>query len=169
MSIQTAYAKKLLSANDAANLLPKVGNIGIGMAVSAPPALLRAIEKRVIAKEIEKLNLYYLHSASPLCSTLLKYDYMDRIKPHPFFMGQAERDLIQQGIQEQRRVIFFMPSHFSEVPKIIEQHIELDTFIMTVSPMDKGGYFSCGTNSDYTIPAARFAKKINCRSESSHA
>src|SRR5271167_2901627 len=26
--------------------------------------------------------------------------------------------------------------------------------------MDKGGFFSCGTNSDYTIPTARIAKKL---------
>jgi itaconate CoA-transferase len=29
-----------------------------------------------------------------------------------------------------------------------------------VAPMDKGGFFSCGTNSDYTIPTARTAKKL---------
>jgi itaconate CoA-transferase len=160
MSYWTDYQKKLTTAENAAEWLPKSGNIGIGMAASAPPALLQAIEKRVLQRDIERLNLYYLHSAPPLYNSLLKYEYMDRIKPHPFFMGAAERELIQRGVADNKRVIFFVPTSFSEVPKVIEDYLDLDTFIMTVSPMDKGGYFSCGTNSDYTIPAARFAKKL---------
>jgi itaconate CoA-transferase len=32
--------------------------------------------------------------------------------------------------------------------------------MMMVSPMDKAGLFSCGTNGDYTIPTARIAKKL---------
>jgi itaconate CoA-transferase len=31
---------------------------------------------------------------------------------------------------------------------------------MMVAPMDKGGFFSCGTNADYTIPTARIAKNL---------
>jgi acyl-CoA hydrolase len=34
----------------------------------------------------------------------------------------------------------------------------IDAFIVMVAPMDKAGFFSCGTNSDYTVPAARDAK-----------
>lgn len=160
MDYHVEYQKKLTTAEKAAEWLPKLGNIGIGMAASAPPALLRAIEKRVQQHDIQRLNLYYLHSTPPLYDSLLKYEYMDRIKPHPFFMGAAERELIQRGVVDNKRVIFFVPTSFSEVPKIIEDYLDLDTFIMTVSPMDKGGYFSCGTNSDYTIPSARIAKKL---------
>jgi itaconate CoA-transferase len=32
--------------------------------------------------------------------------------------------------------------------------------VMVVAPMDKAGFFSCGTNGDYTIPTARIAKKL---------
>ena len=38
--------------------------------------------------------------------------------------------------------------------------IGIDAFIMMVAPMDKAGFFSCGTNGDYTIPTARVAKKL---------
>ncbi|MBY0378553.1 MAG: 4-hydroxybutyrate CoA-transferase [Gammaproteobacteria bacterium] len=160
MDYRAEYEDKLTTAEKAAQYIPQSGHIGIGMAMSAPPALLNALEKRVLQQEIEELNLYYLHSTMPLTSTLLKYPYMGRIKPHPFFMGAAERELIHLSIADNKRAIFFMPCNFSEVPKIIQNYLDLDTFIMTVSPMDKGGYFSCGTNSDYTIPAARMAKKL---------
>ena len=160
MDYHAEYRRKLTTAEKAAEWLPKFGNIGIGMAVSAPPAILQAIEKRVRQGDIERLNLYYMHSASPLYDSLLKYEYMDRIKPHPFFMNTAERELIARGVADNKRVVFFMPSSFSQVPQIIEDYLDLDTFILTVSPMDKGGYFSCGTNSDYSIPSARIAKKL---------
>lgn len=52
-----------------------------------------------------------------------------------------------------------MPGNFSNVLGIL-QEIGIDTFLVMVSPMDKAGFFSCGTNSDYTIPTARNAKKI---------
>jgi itaconate CoA-transferase len=38
--------------------------------------------------------------------------------------------------------------------------VGIDAFIMMVAPMDKAGFFSCGTNGDYTIPTARVAKKL---------
>ncbi len=160
MDYHAEYQAKLMTAEEAAQCIPASGNIGIGMAMSAPPALLQALEKRVVQHDVEQLNLYYLHSAFPLTNSLLKYPYMDRIKPHPFFMGAKERELIHLGTADNRRVVFFMPSNFSEVPQIIQRYLDLDVFVMTVSPMDKGGYFSCGTNSDYTIPAARMAKKL---------
>jgi acyl-CoA hydrolase len=36
----------------------------------------------------------------------------------------------------------------------------MDAFIAQVSPMDKAGFFSCGTDGDYTIPTARSAKQL---------
>src|SRR5271155_4302816 len=50
-----------------------------------------------------------------------------------------------------------MPGNFSSMPRILAE-IGIDAFVVTVAPM--GGFFSCGTNSDYTIPTARIAKKL---------
>ena len=71
------------------------------------------------------------------------------IKPHPFFPTIVERSLIEHGRQEQRQVVYYMPGNFSAMPGILAQ-IGIDAFIMQVAPMDKAGFFSCGTNGDYT-------------------
>ena len=84
---------------------------------------------------------------------------MDVIKPHPFFISKTERALLEQGKRDHRKTIQFMSGNFSSVPGILEE-IGIDVFIVMVSPMDKSGLFSCGTNSDYTIPSARIAKKL---------
>jgi itaconate CoA-transferase len=71
----------------------------------------------------------------------------------------VERRLFELGQQDNRRVVFYMPGNFSAMPRTLRE-IGIDAFIMMVAPMDKGGFFSCGTNADYTIPTARIAKKL---------
>ncbi len=159
MTYQSEYQSKLTTPEKAVQLIPSRGNISLGMAVSEPPALLSALEKSILAGRIDELRVYYMHSEEQMHETILKYEYMDRIKPHPFYMGSIERDLVLQGLKEKKKAIFYMPGNFSSVPAILDE-IGIDVFLVTVSPMDKAGFFSCGTNSDYTIPIARNAKKL---------
>lgn len=153
------YKAKLKSAPAAAALIPARGNLSMGMAISEPPALLGALEERVRRGEIERLNLYYSHSVAAAAATILKYEYLEVIRPHPFFPTIIERALGRRGEQEGRRVIEYMPGNFSAMPQTLAA-IGIDAFLMMVAPMDKAGFFSCGTNSDYTIPAARAAKRL---------
>jgi len=156
---ESEYRSKLMTAEEAVKLIPTRGNLSMGMAISEPPALLAALEERVKRGEIERLNLYYSHSVAAAASTILKYEYLDAIRPHPFFPTIIERTLGRRGEQEGRRVIEYMPGNFSAMPRTLEA-IGIDAFVLMVAPMDKGGFFSCGTNADYTIPAARFAKRL---------
>jgi itaconate CoA-transferase len=54
------------------------------MAVSEPPALLKALEETVKAGTIEQLRVYYSHSVAAAAVTILNYEYMDVIKPYPW-------------------------------------------------------------------------------------
>ncbi len=159
MDIKSLYQSKLKNADEAVQLIPARGILSKGMAVSEPKALLEAIERRIKAGSIEALKLYYMHSEKHLHDTLLKYEYMDQIKPHPFFMGPIERGIVQRSLMEGKKYIYYMPGNFSSVPKVLSE-IGLDAMVLMVAPMDKGGFFSCGTNADYTILAARSAKKV---------
>lgn len=162
MIYQKEYNKKLMSPDDAVRLIPSHGTISMGMAISEPPLLLKALERRIkdsSANGIENLRLYYMHSEKPSRETILKYEYMDVIKPHPFFISTTERQLLDLGKRDHRKTIHFMSGNFSSVPGILAE-IGIDAFIVMVSPMDKSGLFSCGTNGDYTIPTARIAKKL---------
>jgi len=156
---ESEYRSKLTTATQAVELIPSRGTLSMGMAVSEPPALLKALEERVTRRTIEELRVYYSHSVTAAASTILKYEYMDVIKPHPFFPTVVERMLFERGEQDHRRVVYYMPGNFSAMPRTLAA-IGLDAFIVTVAPMDKGGFFSCGTNGDYTIPAARSARNL---------
>lgn len=155
------YRKKLTTADDAVKLIDRKCNIAFGMAVSQPPALLKAIANRAKNKGFDELCIYYLHAEEPANNSILQYELMDIIKPHPGFLGTKERQLIKQGdADNNRKVIFYVPNSFSHMPRYFREHIELDTCIVTVSPMDKSGFFTLGTNNDYTSTAARVAKKL---------
>lgn len=153
------YRAKLISAAAAVELIPARGTLSMGMAISEPPALLKALEDRLKRGAIEELRVYYSHSVAAAAVTILKYEYMDVIKPHPFFPTVIERMLFERGRQNNRQVIFYMPGNFSAMPRTLAA-IGIDAFVMMVAPMDKAGFFSCGTNGDYTIPTARVAKKL---------
>jgi len=160
MKYQSEFKSKLMSADDAVGLISKRGSIAMGMAVSEPPALLQALERRIQDKSLKELRVYYMHSEQTAHDTIFKYEYMDIIKPHPFYMGPVERMLTQKALSEDKKVIFYMPGNFSDVPHILTDYIDIDSFLVMVSPMDKAGFFSCGTNGDYTIPVGRAAKKL---------
>ena len=155
---EAEYKKKLRTAEEAVQLIPSRGNLSMGMGVSEPPAVLAALEQRILRHEIENLRIYYSHSVAA-ASAILKYEYMDVIKPHPFFPVAAERELARKGALEGRKVVYYMPGNFSKMPRVLAD-IGMDAFIVMVAPMDKGGFFSCGTNGDYTIPTAQSARKL---------
>lgn len=157
---ENEYQQKLTTPTDAVKLIPKKASISFGMAVSQPPALLKAIGERAKNRDLKEIKVYYLHAEKPANEYLLNYELMDIIKPHPMFLGEKERALIKQGDADNRKVIFYIPSSFSHVPRYFREWIDLDVFVVTVSPMDKAGYFTFGTNNDYSSTAARTAKKL---------
>ncbi|HVB80692.1 MAG TPA: acetyl-CoA hydrolase/transferase C-terminal domain-containing protein [Candidatus Binataceae bacterium] len=156
---EAEYRSKLMTPEAAVRLVPRRGTLSMGMAVSEPPALLQALEGRIVAGEIENLRVYYSHSAPAAMMTILKYEHMNVIKPHPFFPTVIERELARRGAEDRRQVVFYMPGNFSSMPRTLAD-IGIDAFVVMVSPMDKGGFFSCGTNGDYTIPTARNAQRL---------
>jgi itaconate CoA-transferase len=156
---RTEYQAKFMTPAEAVALIPTRGTLSMGMAISEPPALLKALEDRVLGATIEDLHVYYSHSLAASAGTILKYDYMTVIKPHPFFPTIVERTLFERGRHDKRQVIFYTPGNFNAMPRTLAR-IGIDAFIMMAAPMDSAGYFSCGTNADYTIPTARCARKL---------
>lgn len=160
MNLEAQYQSKLTTPEKAADAIMDDSVLVKGMAVSEPPALLAAIGARVAAKDIKKIKFYYFHSEKYAEASLLKYEYMDIVKPYCFFLTGVERELIKMGDAEGRKVINYVPNSFSQAPRFFRDYINADTFITTVSPMDQHGYFTFGTNNDYATTVARHCKKL---------
>ncbi len=157
--VQQQYQSRLLSASAAVAEITGDTDIAMGMALGEPPAILAALSEHIEQTGIANLRLWYFHSMPVAAKTVLRYELMGRVVPHCMFLGATERVLVEKGESEGRKVVHFVPAAFSDAPRILSQHVALDTFVTTVSPMDSHGYFSFGTNNDYASTAARSARR----------
>ena len=154
------YHAKLTDPDTAIQAVTSGSSVAIGQAASQPRALLGALAARAGRGEIDRVKLYYFHAETPMADTVLRYELMGRLQPYSMFLQRPERELIKRGEQDGRKVVFFVPTSFSGSVRLFAESIPVDTFIVTVSPMDENGYFTFGTNNDYTSSVARQAKHL---------
>lgn len=160
MTWQEIYTQRRLTATEAANRIESGQRVCMGMALAEPPAILAAIAARAEAEEIDEIKLYYFHSTPHAGATVLRYELLDRIRPHCFFLGPIERMLLERGEAEGKKTIAFVPGAFSQAPRLMTDPAPIDAFITTVSPMDQHGFFSLGTSNDYGSAVARSARQV---------
>ncbi|WP_417614119.1 acetyl-CoA hydrolase/transferase family protein [Parasphingorhabdus sp.] len=160
MTVFKQYAAKLVDANTAVASIPSGAHIAMGMAIAEPPALLAALAQRVKADELTDIKLWYFHSLAHAGETLLRPEFLDKVRPHCMFLSAIERELLKNAGDRSVSPIEFVPVAFSDAPKLLQETVPLDTCITTVSPMDKHGWFTLGTSNDYTSAAARSAKRL---------
>lgn len=154
------YRSKLTTAEAAVAAIPSGAHVSMGMAAAEPPALLMALADRVEAGSLADLRLWYFHSLPHAATTLLRYELLDRVRPHCMFLSPIERALIARGEAEGRIPIEFVPTAFSESSRLLSERVEIDTFVTTVSPMDRHGWFTFGTSNDYGSTVARSARRL---------
>src|SRR6202051_926128 len=161
MDIDARYQSKLTTPDEAVSSIPSGSKLSFGMAMTQPPALLKALADRAEAGGIENLNVYYFEATSIAGRTILRYELNDRIRPYCMFITETERALIKRGVEDgDRKVINYVPNNFHQAPRLRIEEIGIDTFVCTVSPMDRHGYFSFGTGNDYSTKVARSAKRL---------
>ena len=160
MEVAVEYRSKLMSPQAAVATVSSGENLAMAMAVAQPPALLSALAARIEASDLEQLNLWYFHSMEHAARTILRRDLLDRVRPHCMFLSPIERELIRQAGEEWRSLLEFVPTAFSDSSKILAERVKPETFITTVSPMDRHGYFTFGTANDYASTVARSAKRL---------
>ena len=159
-AVMAEYQSKLVTADVAVSQIPSDSDVAMGMAVAEPPALLTALAARLEQGGVSDLRLWYFHSLSHAAETVLRYELLDRIRPRCMFLSKVERALIRRGDAEGRQPIDFVPTAFSDSPRLLTESVPIDTFITTVSPMDRHGWFTFGTSNDYGTTVARSAKRL---------
>jgi itaconate CoA-transferase len=161
MDFTALYKSKLTTTAEAVGRIASGVNLSIGMAMTEPPALLKALADRAAAGKVDNLKVYYCESTRVAGSTILRYELLDRIRPYCMFISAVERALIKKGMQDGgRKVVNYVPSNFSHFPRVLTEHVGIDTFLVTVSPMDRHGYFTFGTGNDYSSKVARAARHL---------
>jgi itaconate CoA-transferase len=161
MDVRSIYQSKLTTPEQAVVAIPSGSKLAMGMAIAEPPALLKALADRAQAGKLEELKVYYFEATRIAGETILRYELIDRIRPYCMFVTATERALIKRGAEDGgRKVINYLPNNFHQAPRLLIEEIGIDTFVCTVSPMDRHGYFSFGTGNDYSTKVARAAKRL---------
>src|SRR5271168_1814592 len=161
MDIDARYQSKLTTPDQAVASIPSGSRLSMGMAMTEPPALLKALADRAEAGKVENVRLYYFEATSIAGRTVLRYELNDRLVPYCMFVSAVERALIKRGAEDGgRKVVRYVPNNFHQATRLLIDEIGIDTFVVTVSPMDRHGYFSFGTGNDYSTKVARAAKRL---------
>jgi itaconate CoA-transferase len=161
MEPTSLYTSKLTTPEKAVAGIPSGSRVSVGMAVAQPPGLLKALANRAAAGAVDDLRLYYYETTRIAGDTVLRYELNDRIRPYSMFVTAVDRALVKQGLEDGgRKVLSYVPNNFHEAPRLLIEEIGIDTFLHTVSPMDRHGYFSFGTGNDYSTKVARSAKLL---------
>ena len=158
MDIEGLYQQKLTTPTQAADYLNNGDNLILGMSVAMPPALMQGVADALHQSQLNELNLYYMHGTQALCDTILVPELADKVCPRPLFMSGHDRQALKQ--YPRRSMMEFVPASFSQVGRLLTEYIEPHCFMVTVSPMDRHGYFSLGTNADYGASVIRKAGKV---------
>src|SRR5271156_1470531 len=161
MDVGPLYHSKLTTPDQAVKSVPSGSKLSMGMAMAEPPALLKALADRAEAGGIGELKVYYFEATKIAGETILRYELNDRISPYCMFVTATERALIKRGMEDGgRKVINYVPNNFHQAPRLLIDEIGVDTFVCTVSPMDRHGYFSFGTGNDYSTKVARAVRHL---------
>ncbi|MFW2851199.1 acetyl-CoA hydrolase/transferase family protein [Sphingomonas sp. TX0543] len=165
-AISCIDAAKTLTAEGAAALVPNGAKIVMGLGIAQPPAILAALAARAEAGKVDSLAVYYLLSTSTARDSVLRRGLRNRITPVSLFHSATEREMNRLAAAEGFPSVSFIPTAFSQVPRLLTEQVRADALITTVSPMDDDGNFSLGTNCDYALSVARSAStvilEVNC-------
>jgi len=151
---QAEYEKKLVTSEKAAAMVPDDATLIHGVTIAEPPALLAAIAQRAREGGFQKISIYSFNPQRHAAATYLAPDLCNCIYAYTWFLSPASRHLATTGLVQ------FIPCYLHQVPKFIQEYMEVDVAVTTVSPMDKAGFFSFGTANEITSTAARKAKLL---------
>ncbi|MFP3906349.1 MAG: acetyl-CoA hydrolase/transferase family protein [Acidimicrobiales bacterium] len=114
----------------------------VPLANGEPRTVLDAIESG--ADGLRGVRVHQMHA-------LYDRDYLDgrwagRLDHTSYFLSHITRPYFHQG------TVDLVPCNFSELPRLLRRLPEPRLVIAAVSPPDRHGYFSLGTNADYVSP-----------------
>lgn len=152
MELEKLYQNKLTTAEEIAGLVRSGWSCASDIAAAYPVGILNALGKRAEEGELSGIRLHTLLDLVPVRA--LEREASGGITPVSWFSGGALRQAAIEGRGD------LMPCYYQDMPRLFEEHIELDAVFLNVAPMDKHGYFSTGVVGSNSEVFIRKAKRI---------
>ncbi len=147
------YQAKLTSADELAARVESGWLIGMDAGAAQTPEIMSAVAKRAYADEIKDVKVQTLLDVYPL-EFYADQNLKGKITGCSWFSSGGARKAINGGWAD------FIPAYYRDIPKYVRSLYDYDVFCVSVSPMDKHGYFSLGTTSSYSQAMLEKSKRI---------
>jgi acyl-CoA hydrolase len=137
-TIAGAVAERRRPADAVLDWIGPGANVVVGVANAEPVTIVDAIE--AAADSLHDVHLHQMLSLHPR-------RYIDGAFPGlrhvSWFLSPATRHAFHGGLCD------LVPNSFSDVPRLLRQSVQPTLVVASVSPADRHGYFSLGTDAEY--------------------
>lgn len=124
---------------DVLNFVTDGSQLVVPLALGEPPTLIEVLEDNC-----DQFTGVRIHQMDPLVQRrYIRGEYGDRLRHVGYYLGPGSRQAYWDGSCD------LVPNHFSEMPLILRR-VKPDLVLARAAGPDEHGYFSLGTNSDYT-------------------
>jgi acyl-CoA hydrolase len=127
------------AASDVLRHIPAGADVIVPMANGEPVTVLDTLEE--LNQRLDRVRVHQMHAMHERRYHHGEFD--DRLRHVSYFLSPATRPAYWAGSLD------LVPANFSEMPVILRDCTTCSLVIASVSPPDKHGYMSLGTNAEY--------------------
>lgn len=150
MPWQTTWRSRCTTAEEALAALGPGAEVYLGGNAATPRHLARALAERANVAPGMSLRHVLLLGDDPVATR-----HHSGVRHRAWFVGPADRAQVAEGLAD------YVPSHLSQIPRMIRSmDPPLDAALLTVSPPDKHGFMSLGTEVMASLAAAERARHV---------
>ena len=147
------YNAKLSTAEELAARVESGWLIGMDAGAAQTPTIISAIAARARKDEIAGVKVQTLLDVYPL-EFLADNSLFGKLTSEAWFSGGGSRRAVNGGFGD------IIPNYYRDIPGYIRSMYDYDVFCVSVSPMDKHGYFSLSTVSSYSPAMIEKARRV---------
>ena len=147
------YHSRLTTADELASRVESGWTLGMDAALAQTPAIMSALAERAGRDELSGVKVQTLLDVYPY-EFYADSSLSGKLNGVSWFSSGGARKAVNGGYAD------FIPSYYRVIPGLIRSLYEYDAFCVSVSPMDKHGYFSLATTSSYSQAMLSKAKRV---------
>ena len=147
------YHSRLTTADELASRVESGWTLGMDAALAQTPAIMSALAERAGRDELSGVKVQTLLDVYPY-EFYADSSLSGKLNGVSWFSSGGARKAVNGGYAD------FIPSYSRDIPGLIRSFYEYDAFCVSVSPMDKHGYFSLATTSSYSQAMLSKAKRV---------